>query len=182
LSSFVAHADKGVDESAATMKQFVLSNLRDSNVPAETLAVIERSEMNDVLAAPLRFRSPLSLVTASISKGNTCVAGDALHPMTPDLGQGGCSALEDGVTLARCLGEAILSGGAEEERIEAGLREYAGIRRWRSVELVATAYAVGFVQQSHSAVVSFLRDRFLSGVLARRLLKMADYDCGTLSC
>jgi 2-polyprenyl-6-methoxyphenol hydroxylase-like FAD-dependent oxidoreductase len=164
------------------MKQFVLSNLRDSNVPAETLAVIERSEMNDVLAAPLRFRSPLSLVTASISKGNTCVAGDALHPMTPDLGQGGCSALEDGVTLARCLGEAILSGGAEEERIEAGLREYAGIRRWRSVELVATAYAVGFVQQSHSAVVSFLRDRFLSGVLARRLLKMADYDCGTLSC
>jgi 2-polyprenyl-6-methoxyphenol hydroxylase-like FAD-dependent oxidoreductase len=161
------------------MKQFVMSRLRGSKVPEEALAVIG---MSDVLASPLRFRSPLSLITASISKGNVCVAGDALHPMTPDLGQGGCSALEDGVTLARCLGEAILlgGGGTEKERIEAGLREYAGFRRWRSVELIATAYILGFVQQSHNSVVSFLRDRFLYGSLARRLLQLADYDCGTL--
>lgn len=174
--------DKGVDESATKMKQFVLSKLRGSKVPAEALAVIDRSEMSDVLAAPLRFRSPLSLATASFARGNVCVAGDALHPMTPDLGQGGCSALEDGVVLARCLGDALLLPAAKgkEERIESALREYAWIRRWRSVELVATAYAVGFIQQTDSAVVSFLRDRFLSGVLARRLLKMADYDCGTL--
>ncbi|TVU17805.1 hypothetical protein EJB05_33862, partial [Eragrostis curvula] len=169
----------GADESAATMKQFVLSKFRGSNMPAEALAVIEKS---DILASPLRFRSPLSLIAANISKSTVCVAGDALHPMTPDLGQGGCSALEDGVTLARCLGEAILGGGGAEnqKRIEAGLREYAGIRRWRSVELIATAYVLGFVQQSRNAVLSFLRDRFLSGLLARRLLKMADYDCGTL--
>lgn len=182
-------SDKGVDESAAKMKQFVLGKLRGSNkVPAEALAAIDRSEMSDVLAAPLRFRSPLSLATASIARGSACVAGDALHPMTPDLGQGGCSALEDGVVLARCLGDALLpppgsgsgSGRGKEDRVQAALREYAWIRRWRSVELVATSYTVGFVQQSDSAVVSFLRDRLLSGVLARRLLKMADYDCGTL--
>ncbi|KAL6902373.1 hypothetical protein ACP4OV_005249 [Aristida adscensionis] len=176
--------DKGVDESADKMRQFVLANLRGAKVPEEALAVIERSEMSDVLAAPLRFRPPLSLVAASISRGNACVAGDALHPMTPDLGQGGCAALEDGVVLARCLGDAVLGVGegvgAEGERIEAALREYAGVRRWRSVELVATAYMVGFIQQSRNVIVSFLRDRFLSGVLARRLLKMADYDCGTL--
>ncbi|CAN6307979.1 unnamed protein product [Urochloa humidicola] len=179
--------DKGADESPAKMKQFVLGKLRGSKVPEEALAVIAKSEMSDVLAAPLRFRPPLSLATASISKGNVCVAGDALHPMTPDLGQGGCSALEDGIILARCLGEALAGkdaakgGSAEKERIEASLREYAGIRRWRSVELIATAYTVGFIQQSGNAIVSFLRDRFLSGVLAGRLLKMADYDCGTLS-
>jgi len=178
--------DKGADESAAKMKQFVLDKLRGSKVPQEALAVIDKSEMSDVLAAPLRFRPPLSLVTGSISKGNVCVAGDALHPMTPDLGQGGCSALEDGVVLARCLGEALAvkdakGGSAEKERIEAGLRQYARIRRWRSVELIATAYTIGFIQQSDNAIVSFLRDKFLSGVLAGRLLKMADYDCGALS-
>ncbi|CAL4929120.1 unnamed protein product [Urochloa decumbens] len=175
--------DKGVDESAVKMKQFVLDKLRGSKVPEEALAVIAKSEMSDVLAAPLRFRPPLSLMTASINKGNVCVAGDALHPMTPDLGQGGCSALEDGVVLARCLGEALVgdSAAVENERIEAGLREYARIRRWRSVELVATAYTIGFIQESNHAIVSFLRDKFLSGVLAGRLLKMADYDCGTLS-
>lgn len=29
-----------------------------------------------------------------IGKGLVTVCGDALHPMTPDMGQGGCSALE----------------------------------------------------------------------------------------
>ena len=102
----LVRSDEGVDESAAKMKQFVLDKLRGSKVPQE------------------------ALVTASISKGNVCVAGDALHPMTPDLGQGGCSALEDGVVLARCLGEAravkdAKGGSAKRERIEAGMRQYA---------------------------------------------------------
>ncbi|CAN6290642.1 unnamed protein product [Urochloa humidicola] len=181
-----SESDKGVAESGTKLKQFVLANLTALKVPPKALAVVERSEASDVFAVPLRFRPPLSLVTASISKGGVCVAGDALHPMTPELGQGGCAALEDSVVLARCLGDAILGEGAGEDgterrrRIEKGLREYAGIRRWRSVELVTTAYVVGFIQQSNNAVVGFLRDKFLSGFLARRLLKMADYDCGTL--
>ncbi|OEL38963.1 FAD-dependent urate hydroxylase [Dichanthelium oligosanthes] len=176
--------DKGVIESGAKLKQFVLASLTALKVPPKALAVIERSETSDVFAVPLRFRPPLSLVTASIGKGSVCVAGDALHPMTPDLGQGGCAALEDSVVLARCLGKAILGdgarGGKDSRRIEEALQEYAGIRRWRSVELVATAYVVGFIQQSSNAIVGFLRDKFLSGFLARRLLKIADYDCGTL--
>jgi 2-polyprenyl-6-methoxyphenol hydroxylase-like FAD-dependent oxidoreductase len=166
-------ADKGAIESGTKLKQFVLTKLRALKVRPVALAVIERSEASEVFAVPLRFRPPLSLITAGISKGSVCVAGDALHPMTPDLGQGGCAALEDSVVLARCLGKAILGegarGGTEKRRIEQGLQEYAGIRRWRSVELVATAYAVGFVQQSNNAIVSFLRDKFLSGFLARRL-------------
>ncbi|KAF6142053.1 hypothetical protein GIB67_000225 [Kingdonia uniflora] len=57
--------------------------------------------------------------------------GDALHPMTPDIGQGACSALEDGIILARCLAEALCripsdseDVGIEEEsrRIKKGLR------------------------------------------------------------
>lgn len=180
--------DDGVDESGAKMKQYVLAKLRSSKVPAEALELIQSSEVSDdAPAAPLRFRSPFSLLFAKISKGNVCVAGDALHPMTPDLGQGGCAALEDGVVLARCLGEAILGGGgdsaggvAEKKRIESGLQKYAGVRRWRSIDLVGTAYVVGFLQQSSNTVVSFLREKFLAGMLARKLVKMSNYDCGTL--
>ena len=47
------------------------------------------------------------MLWGNISRRHACVAGDALHPMTPDIGQGGCSALEDGVVLARCLAEAL---------------------------------------------------------------------------
>jgi len=35
--------------------------------------------------------------------GNVVLIGDAAHPMTPDLGQGGCQAIEDAVTLAAAL-------------------------------------------------------------------------------
>ncbi|KAF7050285.1 hypothetical protein CFC21_058671 [Triticum aestivum] len=174
--------DGVVDRSAAAMKQFVLTQMRGAKVSPEVLEAVERSEMSDVLAAPLRFRSPLSLLFASISKGNVCVAGDALHPTTPDLAQGACTALEDGVILARCLGDAIVGAGSGEqkERAMAALRRYAGIRRWRSAQVIAVSYAVGFVQESDHSVVSFVRDKLLSGVLAKTLLMMPDYDCGKL--
>jgi 2-polyprenyl-6-methoxyphenol hydroxylase-like FAD-dependent oxidoreductase len=37
------------------------------------------------------------------STGRVCLIGDAAHPTTPNMGQGGCMALEDAVVLTRCL-------------------------------------------------------------------------------
>jgi len=178
-------ADGDAEESVDKMRSHVVAKLRGANIPAEALEVIERSEMSDVASSPLRFRSPLALVRGSISRGGVCVAGDALHPMTPELGQGGCAALEDGVVLARCLGEAFSHCHGHEQddegrRVKAALEKYAEARRWRSIQLITAAYVVGFIQQSNNAVVRFVRDRFLAGLLAKTLVAMADYDCGTL--
>jgi 2-polyprenyl-6-methoxyphenol hydroxylase-like FAD-dependent oxidoreductase len=174
----VVRADGDAEESVAKMRSHVLAKLRAAKqIPAEALDAIERSEMSDVVSSPLRFRSPLSLVRGTISRRGVCVAGDALHPMTPELGQGGCAALEDGVVLARCLGDAFAGG---KEGVDAALERYAEARRWRGIQLITAAYVVGFVQQSNNAVVRFLREKFLSGVLAKVLVAMADYDCGTL--
>jgi len=178
-------ADGDAEESVAKMRSHVVAKLRGAKIPAEALEVIERSEMSDVASSPLRFRSPLALVRGSISRGGVCVAGDALHPMTPELGQGGCAALEDGVVLARCLGEAFSHCHGHEQddegrRVKAALEKYAEARRWRSIQLITAAYVVGFIQQSNNAVVRFVRDKFLSGLLAKTLVAMADYDCGTL--
>lgn len=171
--------DKDAEESVAKMRQHVLTKLRAAKIPLEALDVIERSEMSEVVSSPLRFRSPLSLVRGSISRGNVCVAGDAFHPMTPELGQGGCAALEDGVVLARCLGDAFAHGYACES-VKAGLEKYADERRGRAIRLVTAAYVVGFVQQSNNTVVKFLREKFLSGLLAKLMVDMADFDCGEL--
>lgn len=171
-------ADGDAEESVAKMRQHVLAKLRAAKIPAEALDVIERSEMSEVVSSPLRFRSPLALVRGSICRGGVCVAGDAFHPMTPELGQGGCAALEDGVVLARCLGEAFAAGG--HGSAEAALAKYAEERRWRAIRLVTAAYVVGFVQQSSNPAIKFLREKFLSGLLARVMVDMADYDCGKL--
>ena len=175
------------------MKQFVLSKL--GKMPDEVRAIIENTELEGIILSRLRYRRPWELLWGNISKGNVCVAGDALHPMTPDIGQGGCAALEDGVILARCLAEAFLKepsgetkGRAEIERereqykrIEMGLKKYAKERRWRSIELISTAYMVGSVQQANGQVMNFVRDKMLAAFLARLLLKKADFDCGKLN-
>jgi 2-polyprenyl-6-methoxyphenol hydroxylase-like FAD-dependent oxidoreductase len=121
--------DKAIIESGTKLKRFVLANLAALKVPAKALAVIEASD--DVFAVPLRFRPPLSPIAASISKGGVCVAGDALHPMTPDLGQGACAALEDSVVLARCLGTAVLGDGSGAPE---GRRRAARVRSGTAVE------------------------------------------------
>lgn len=168
------------------MKQSILSKMRKSNLPEKIIEVIEKSEMSRLVSSPLRYRWPFDLLTGNISKGNVTIAGDALHPMTPDLGQGGCSALEDAIVLARSLGEALHEGKLcktekeEYEIIKKSLENYAKERRWRSFDLITTAYIVGYVQQNDGVVMSFLRDKFLSGILARVLLKKTEFDCGKL--
>ncbi|XP_060667664.1 monooxygenase 2-like [Ziziphus jujuba] len=143
--------EKELEDKPELMRQYVMSKL--GVMPEQVRAVIENTELDAFLSSPLRYRNPWELLWGNISKGNVCVAGDALHPMTPDIGQGGCSALEDGPVLARCLGEALMeikqkSGietKEEYKKIEMGLKKYANERRWRSFDLIATANVVGFI-------------------------------------
>lgn len=179
-----------MEENPLKMKQFILSKI--ANVPRETLNVVERTELSCISRAALKLRLPWNLLMGNIAKDNVCVAGDALHPMTPDIGQGGCSSLEDGVILARCLGEALLTtpkAGAdnreendeeEYERIKKGLDKYAKERRWRSFSLISSAYLAGYIQQSDGKIMTFLREKWLSKYTVAAFLRLADFDCGKL--
>ncbi|KAG8377969.1 hypothetical protein BUALT_Bualt08G0089100 [Buddleja alternifolia] len=115
---------------------------------------------------------------------NDILHSDALHPMPPDIGQGGCSALEDGVILARCLAEALLADTNRKDdeyvKMEKGLEKYSRERRWRSFSLVCTAYVVGLIQESDGKVMRFLRKKFLSRFTVGAVVKMAEFDCGKL--
>lgn len=173
----------------AKMKEIALRKL--GRVSPQVQEVVENTKLENITCSPLRLRLPWQVLWGDISKGNVCVAGDALHPMTPDIGQGGCAALEDSIVLARCIGEALLvdpiSGEVagekiEEEhaRIKSSLAKFARERRWRSSKLIAVAYMVGFMQQSHGKVMVFLREKFLPRFMAGSLLKMAEFDCGKL--
>jgi hypothetical protein len=44
------------------------------------------------------------------NRGTVALIGDAIHPMTPDLGQGACQAIVDGTTLAACWAEIRAQG------------------------------------------------------------------------
>jgi 2-polyprenyl-6-methoxyphenol hydroxylase-like FAD-dependent oxidoreductase len=72
------------------------------------------------LAAPL----------PSFHRGRTVLLGDAAHPMTPNLGQGACQALEDAAVIAR------LAAGTEPDAVAGMLARYTAARRPRTTDVV----------------------------------------------
>ncbi|NDK88070.1 FAD-dependent urate hydroxylase HpxO [Gordonia desulfuricans] len=65
-------------------------------------------------------------------KGRVAVLGDAAHNTTPDIGQGGCSAMEDAVALQFAVQD-------HPDDVHAALAAYAAARTERAGELVLRA-------------------------------------------
>ena len=99
--------------------------------------------------------------------------GDAAHPLTPNLGQGGCMAIEDAAVLARCLAKYAADAGR-------ALRTYAAHRRARTARLGRYSFLYGAVGQWQGLWAVRLRAGLLSSVpesAGRRLLGLIfDYD------
>jgi len=70
----------------------------------EVMTVLDATPPESVEQRDLYDRSPE--LGRSWADGNTVLIGDAVHPMMPNLGQGGCQAIEDAYvlteTLAKC--------------------------------------------------------------------------------
>ena len=72
-------------------------------------------------------------------RGRVTLLGDAAHPCTPNLGQGGCMALEDALTLAKCC---------ETGRpIEEALRQYESLRQGRTHRIQQRSRLLGRLGQ-----------------------------------
>ena len=68
------------------------------------------------------------------SEGRVALLGDAAHPMTPYMAQGGATAIEDAAVLARCIGAC---GGD----IEGAFRRYEAHRKPRTSRIQAISRA-----------------------------------------
>eukprot|EP00250_Pteridium_aquilinum_P010967 c19751_g1_i2 orf=164-1687(+) len=126
-------------------------------------------------------------------KGGVTLTGDAMHPMTPNLGQGGCCALEDAVILARALAKAVstrnvyplngsLDGQMQEmETIELALKSYAEERWPRMLPMAIRSYFTGALLQLDYKLVCSVRNKLLPKIVkVDRFLDHTFYDCGTL--
>lgn len=158
------------------LKQFMLGKL--GKVPDKIRAVIEDTELKEIVRSPLGYRTPWQMLFGNISKDNVCVIGDACHPMTPDLAQGGCLALEDGVILARRLADFLLDSSIKDEfeRIKRGLNSYAKKTRWRAFDLISTGYLLGWIQEFDGFGMRLLKEKLLSAYLSGLYVKKADVD------
>ncbi len=131
------------------------------------LELIEATPSSSILKTGA-FDRPSSKVWG---KGRVTLLGDAIHPTTPNLGQGGCLAMEDAFVLARCF--------QKYGMVEEALRRYEQIRYKRTAAIARYSRYYGSVGQWENVFARGLRRTALSLVpesVARRLMQIVfDY-------
>jgi 2-polyprenyl-6-methoxyphenol hydroxylase-like FAD-dependent oxidoreductase len=116
-----------------------------------------------ILRTDIYDREPLG---ESWGEGRVSLVGDAAHPMTPNLGQGACQAVEGAVVLARCLNEGGVTADA--------LRRYERLRSDRVAMVVRRSRRVGRVGQLENPLLCRLRDRVLAMIPTKVQLRQLE--------
>ncbi len=73
----------------------------------------------------------------SFHRGRVVLLGDAAHPMTPNLGQGACQAIEDAVVLS------ALADAADGAALPSALASYTAVRLPRTTDVVRWSRRAG---------------------------------------
>jgi 2-polyprenyl-6-methoxyphenol hydroxylase-like FAD-dependent oxidoreductase len=109
-------------------------------------AIIDATPAPQILRTDIRDRAPVQ----RWHQGRVVLLGDAAHPMTPNLGQGACQAIEDAVVLAERLGT--------EPDLELALAGYERRRVRRANGTVVGARRAGALAQWSHPVAVAVRD------------------------
>ena len=95
--------------------------------------LIEATHPADIIKNDARDRKPLE----RWGDRRVTLLGDAAHPITPNVGQGACMAIEDAACLVRCL--------LACSDVTAGFRAYEALRGPRTAEIARQARRIGAI-------------------------------------
>jgi len=116
----------GLENSKAQYKKLFKQYFKDWCQPVQNL--IEAIDEQKTNRVEIHDIEPFT----QFYKGRVVIMGDAAHSTTPDIGQGGCQAMEDAIYLARALQINTLG-------LEDALKRYQNKRNERANELVLRA-------------------------------------------
>lgn len=140
----VQDAPPGGQDAPGRARETLLERFGDFADPVR--ALLEATPEEAIVRTDICDRPPLD----GWGRGRVTLLGDAAHPMTPNLGQGGCQAIEDAVVLGECLAAAA--------DVEAGLRAYESRRAARARFFVEQSRSVGRIAQASGRVACALRN------------------------
>ena len=153
----VVDAPAGGRDTPGRVRAELLERFGDFAAPVPEL--LASTEERSIVRTDVFDRPPLE----RWGRGRVTLLGDAAHPMTPNLGQGGCQAIEDAIVLAECL-------RAGTEDLESGLRSYEDRRAARAHWFVAQSRSLGRVAQASGRFGAWLRNTALR-LVPRRVLE-----------
>lgn len=146
---------------AGSPRAMLLERFRGWHEPVTRL--IAATSDDDLLRTDINDRPPIDRWTM----GPVALLGDAAHPMTPNLGQGACQAIEDGVVLAGAL--------VRSSEVMEALADYERRRIGRTRWFVEESRRFGATGQLGHPVACWLRDAAFAltppGLLRPRFLR-----------
>lgn len=143
-------------DAACGRKEELLGMFEGWHEPVE--ACVDLTPEDSILKHPAFDLAPLT----RWGRGRVTLLGDAAHPCTPNLGQGGCMALEDALVLAKSV--------LRNVSIETALRRYEGIRRSRTSHIQRRSLLMGRIGQWDNKLLVAGR-RAVTSVLPARLFE-----------
>jgi 2-polyprenyl-6-methoxyphenol hydroxylase-like FAD-dependent oxidoreductase len=138
------NAAEGERDSQERVKETLLKLFSGWHKPIVSL--IEATDAAAILRNDIYDRDPLS----HWSHHRVTLLGDAAHPMTPNLGQGACQAIEDAVVLAACL--------AGSSHIDSALQKYEERRVPRTSKIALLSRRIGGMAQWENPLMCSLRN------------------------
>ena len=117
--------------------------------------LIEATNPGDIIKSDARDRKPLK----RWGDFRVTLLGDAAHPITPNVGQGACMAIEDAACLAKCL--------LASPDITSGFRTYEALRGSRTAHMTRQARRIGAIGQWENPWIVRGRDLITRLVLSR---------------
>lgn len=137
----------GLQLSPAERKQELLELFKNWHKPIAEL--ITATPETAILYNDIYDRPPIK----QWSVGRVTLLGDAAHSTTPNLGQGGCQAIEDGLILADFL--------SRQNTVEQALKNYEVARIPRTTKVVKQSWLIGKVGQWNNPVLCKMRNEGL---------------------
>ncbi len=117
--------------------------------------LIEATNPADIIKSDARDRRPLK----RWGDRRVTLLGDAAHPITPNVGQGACMAIEDAACLAKCL--------LASSDVSVAFRAYEALRGPRTAHIARQARRIGAIGQWENPWIVRGRDLVTRLVLSR---------------
>jgi 2-polyprenyl-6-methoxyphenol hydroxylase-like FAD-dependent oxidoreductase len=137
----------GNDQKVGGAKSALRSLFSDYAQPIPT--IIESLDETEIYRDDIMDRLPLGI---QWGQGRVTLIGDAAHPVQPNIGQGGCMAIEDAYELAQSLTQ------SQDQEITACLRQFEQYRSQRVEKVFNTSRQIGKLGQIDTLFGCWLRN------------------------